>query len=150
MRAVPPQSSQPLTRPPKSQRASDPHVRHHENIRPSLSLFLLRPCGHRGLKEYRAFASREVVRVHAARNFETLFIPAARTRPLGGKREVKAAPFRREFRVPRKVRGDRDYKTRASHRDAGERDGRFSLSLHGPIVRGVYSRVRDKDTAAVT
>lgn len=70
--------------------------RHHENIRPSLSLFLLRPCGLRGLKQYRALRAGEVVRVHAARSYVRTLYPRS-VQPPGGHREVKAAPFRRDF-----------------------------------------------------
>lgn len=78
-----------LTRPPKSQRAwAD---RHHENIRPSLSLFLLRPCRLRGLKcNIERVHGREITsaRKHGHRTFGSRPVLRTETR-----RAVKAALF---------------------------------------------------------
>jgi len=117
-----------LTRPPKSQRAWPD--RHHENIRSSLSLFLLRPCGLRGLKcNIERVHGREVT---SARAPNVGSQPVLRTET---RRAVKAALFvaitRTAQSAPREI-----IKRERSHHDTGERHGRL-FSRRAYCARGV-------------
>lgn len=120
------------------------HVRHHENIRPSLSLFLLRPCGHRGLKQYRALRAGKSCECtqHVA---SKLFLSAART-TVWWEREVKAAPFRRDFACRAKCAAidiiKRERATATREKETGDSLFLLTILLCAGCIRESAIRIR--------